>query len=112
MKQILTIFFLFITLQVYPFEYNNSSMVTQMPSSEFKSVNNQNICSGSKYASEITPAFQNTQNIGKPVIRKVKDDPYDPFLDPIGDTPVIFMICLIGLYIAYKKWKRIKSLPF
>lgn len=31
---------------------------------------------------------------------------------PIGDTPVILFIVLIGLYIAYKKWKRIQSLSF
>lgn len=35
----------------------------------------------------------------------------DPFSTPIGDTPWVLMILLIGFYILRKKWKRMHSLP-
>ena len=34
--------------------------------------------------------------------RKVGPDPYDPFLDPIGDVPLILMLLLAALYAVRK----------
>ena len=33
------------------------------------------------------------------------------YQQPIGDTPWVLMILLIGFYILRKKWKRMHSLP-
>lgn len=115
MKRLYTIILLFVSIHLYGIE--------QFPQIQFQSVNKQTtyvnytphiteVCATSVYEEH-----NQNQYGGKPGIRKVNgndnsSNPYDPFLDPIGDTPWPYMILLIGFYIIMKKWKRMKSSTF
>ena len=87
----------------------------QFPQTHFQSVNTYKQCTS--YTPNITEvgaislynSQQSTNHTGKP--RKVIHDPGEPFQTPIGDTPWVLMILLIGFYIIRKKWKRMHSLP-
>lgn len=112
MKRLYTIILLFVSIYLHGIEY------VQFPQAQFQSVNKQ--ITYVNYTPHITEVGatsvyeehnQNQYN-GKPGIRKVGRDPYDPFLDPIGDTPWPLMLMIIGFYIIRKKWKRMKSSTF
>lgn len=108
--------FLLILICLFPitgYAFNNNM---QFPQAQFASINQTKF--HTYYKPNITPVgatnaynYENS-NISYNSPRRVKDNPGEPYQTPIGDTPVIFMICLIGIYITIVKWKRIQSLPF
>lgn len=76
------------------------------PETQFKSVNSMSMTTNREY--NITPvgsADVYSQQTYKPQPRRVPKDPQDPFLDPIGDAPILLFIGLAAIYAAKKKEK-------
>ena len=75
-----------------------SSMV-EFPQAQFKSVNSCQTVTG--YQPNIMPIGEDiSRPHGGP--RKVsgRDDPYDPYMDPIGDIPWIVMLVLVDILVS------------
>ena len=111
MKKLYTIILLFVSIHLHGIES------IQFPQMQFQSVNQQTrYVSYNPHITEVgaTSVYEDNNQTynGKPGIRKVNSHPNDPFPTPIGDTPWLLMIVLIGFYIIRKKWKRMKSSTF
>ena len=69
-------------------------------------------CCGSKYSSNITevgtPLFKNPDD---ELIRRRRVDvnPEIPFPDPVGEIPFVLMAVLAGVYIAWRKWRKMRE---
>lgn len=104
-KYILTVIFTLGTLVCFALEQNN----VQFPEASFRNINTPTFNSG--HDINITPVGstsinQTTQNVYVPSNVRRVEHPYDPFFDPIGDVPWIFMTSLIILFILLTKYKK------
>lgn len=91
------------------FAFNNQTV--QFPETPFRSVNTCGSCTS--YQPHITPVGatevygtnNNGYHPGKP--RKAPPDgPYDPFMPPVGDAPIVFMLGLGVLYVLVMRKKE------
>ena len=109
MKRLLIVLMIFIS-GMFCYGFENSS--AQFPQAQFQSVNT--LSSGTNHQYNITPVGSQDMNgsqIPTHSPRRVGrgDDPGDPMQTPIGDTPWLLILLIIGFYIIRKKWKRMKS---